>query len=116
MRAMHQPRMARLVRELAQGEDEPQSSAWSRRRGHATCDAQDAARAHRRDAIVAGAASRGESQRTSTDTDPESDSGDEHLSTTASEADTDLSEYGDDSFWKSVEHMKTIPIAFDQPL
>jgi len=66
--------------------------------------------------VVAGAASRGESQRTSTDTDPESDSGDEHLSTTASEADTDLSEFGDDSFWKSVEHMKTIPIAFDQPL
>jgi hypothetical protein len=66
--------------------------------------------------VVAGVASRGEAQRTSTDTDPESDSGDQHLSTTASESDTDLSEYGDDSFWKSVEHMKTIPIAFDQPL
>ena len=70
--------------------------------------------------VVAGVASRGEAQRTSTDTDPESDSGDQHLSTTvtttASESDTDLSEYGDDSFWKSVEHMKTIPIVFDQPL
>ena len=62
---------------------------------------------------VAGAALCGESPRTSTDTDPESDSGDEHLCTTASEADTDLSEYGDDGFWKSVEHLKAIPIAFD---
>ena len=62
---------------------------------------------------VARAALCGESPRTSTDTDPESDSGDEHLCTTASEADTDLSEYGDDGFWKSVEHLKAIPIAFD---
>jgi hypothetical protein len=62
---------------------------------------------------VAGAASRGESRRKSTDTDPESNSGGEHLCTTASEADTDLSEYGDDGFWKFVEHLKAIPIAFD---
>ncbi len=62
---------------------------------------------------VARAASRGELPRTSTDTDPESDSCDKQLSTNTSEADTDLSEYGDDGFWKSVEHLKAIPIAFD---
>jgi hypothetical protein len=64
--------------------------------------------------VVARAASRGESPRTSTETEPEYGSGNKRVSTTTSEsADTDLSEYGDDGFWKSVEHLKAIPIAFD---